>query len=578
MTRERNGELRMSEKSDNTHHQQQLIGPIKYQPSTQVVRSLSDTPAVVVSQAWPRKLGVLSDAALKNPTRIVGGPGSGKSRLLGRSFGWQAMLRNKPQVILDPTGGVVDNLIDKVMRYPEEVRRQLWSQIIYVDVAATDFIVPTPLYYQLRPTDTLYEIANRFPAVIKRADPALVGAPILGLNALNEAASNAGRIAAALGRQVDFVADLIDHPRLYKDELRKVLALYPELEDAVTYFREMMSAESGALRERRTGSFRSKLFPLLADPTMLASVAASTRGIDWESVVRQGQTVLLDFRNELDAERRQFKLIWWFRDFVSYIRQRGMKGRGQEIFFIIDEITQLLGPQTSDGRSILGEDLGELVAVLGRAYATNVILAHQNLTQVSEHVRDILSQCGNQLIGNITNPDDAYYLARQFFRYDPYWEKKREPVWVSVPQMDSAGWLLDYSWPEVIDYRAVEFTAEEQLLKMMEKFRLPRFQFMVRPATAEGTISKKLYRLSIARLDEGQYPDAEQVNQILSYLRQKDGISLDALLAEIRERRKSTTTQVVKMKDNAHPLPISSKTQSSQDDENDDDETFRTKA
>lgn len=527
----------------------------------------SGEEAPVPAPMYPSfRMGLLTDSALKNPTRIVGGPGSGKSRLMGRVLTWQVLVRGKPQVILDPTGGVGDNLIDKIMRCDEEIRRRLWSRILYVDVGATDYIVPSPLYYRLRPTDTLFEIANRFPSVIKAIDPALSGAPIMGANALSETAIHAGRIAAALGKQVDFVADLIDRPRQYKDVLRRALTQFPELEDAVSYFREMMDPTSGPLRERRVGSLRNKLLPFLSDPTMLATFAASERGIDWEEVVREGKTVLLDFRHELDTERRHLKMIWWFRDFIGFIKQRGTAGRGQEVFLFIDEVTQLLAGQTGDGHSILAEDLNELLAVLARGFACNVVVAHQNLTQVSEAVRDILSQCGNQIIGNITNPDDAYYLARQFFRYDPYAEKKREPVWMSVMQTSETGIPLDYSWPKVIDYKSVEFTADEQLYALMDKFRQRRFRFLVRPASAEGNISNKLYRMSIERIDEGEYPDASKVQEVLGFLRQKDGIPIETLLAEIASRRKIGTGESATMK-NAHALPvqIQEKTQDNDD-------------
>ena len=513
----------------------------------------------------PIRLGFLTESALKNPTRIVAGPGAGKTTLLG-GVAWQALVRRRPQLIIDPTGGLIDILADKIGRCDEAIRRHLWPRVLYVDVAATDYVVPSPLYYRLRSSDTLFEIANRLPSVVKAIDPNLAGAPIMGANALTETAIHAGRIAAALDKQVDFVAGLIDHPRQYKDDLRRALTLYPELEDAAAFFREMMDPTSGPLRERRTGSLRNKLLPFISDPTMLAAFAAPQRGVDWEQVVREGKTVILDFRNEQDRERRQFKMVWWFRDFISFIKQRGTTGRGQEIFFLIDEITQLLGPQTGDGRSILAEDLNELLAVLARGFACNVVVAHQNLSQVSEAVRDILSQCGNQIIGNITSHDDRLHLARQFFRYDPYAEKKQEPVWMNVVRMDHNGFPLDYSWPKVIDYKSVEFTAEEQLFALMEKFRLPRFQFLVRPATAEGTISNKLYRLSIERIAAGQYPDATEVSCILGYLRQKDGVPLEELLAEIRNRRKPTAARSATMK-HAHAVPLQAPVQTQDDDD-----------
>ncbi len=486
------------------------------------------------------RLHLLPDSALKNGIHIVGGPGSGKSRLMGRAIGWQAFVRGKPLVILDPTGGIVANLIDKMARLHQEQRQKLWRRIQYVDAGAADFVVPTPLYYRYRPTETLFEVANRLPAVLKRQDPQLQSAPILGWNALFECAIHAGEIAAALGRQLDFVVDLISHPRLYKDELRRLLAEQPDLAPAVGYFRDLMDPTSASLRDRRTGSFVSKLLPFLADPTLLATFAAPTPGVDWDAVVAQGQMVIIDFQNELDPERRQFKLIWWFRSFIDYVKQRGMAGRGAEIFFLIDEVTQLLGHLDSDGHAVLAEDLEELVAVLGRNYGVNLVVAHQNLTQIDERVRNVLMQMGTQLIGNIANPDDALFLTRQFFHYQPYLVKKHEPVWmgISVPDFQNR---IALSFPEVIDHRTVEFTPEEQMLLAMEQFRLPRFQFLLRPATAEGMVADHLSRLTIEHMDAGQFPNDAEVRRVLGYLRQKCGVPLEELLAEIRGRRLTET-------------------------------------
>ena len=490
-----------------------------------------------------KRLHFLSDPALKNGIHIVAGPGSGKSRLLGRVITWQALLRGLPVVVLDPTGGVVLNLVDKIGRLPLPLRQRLWSKLVYVDAGATDFVVPTPLYYRLGETDTLFAMANRFPAVLKRQDPHLQSAPILGWNSLYECAIAAGQIAAALDRQLDFVADLIAHPRQYKEELRQVLARHPELEPAVGYFRELMDPTSTGLRERRTGSFANKLLPFLADPTLLAGFAAPTRGVDWDKVMAQGQTVLIDFQHEREPERRQFKLLWWFRDFIEYIKLRGMGGRDREVVFCIDEVTQLLGQRTQEGHSILAEDLEELVAVLARNYGVNAVIAHQNLSQVDERIRNVLLQMGSQLIVHIANPDDALWLARQFFRYDPYRVKKREPMWMNVPQFSEYGSMLQYSWPEVIDYKDVYFTPEEQLLQATQLFRLPRFQFWLRPTLAEGTVADKLYRVSIEKFDQGQYPDAGQIAQVLAFLRQKDGVPLETLLADLRGRSQDEPEQ-----------------------------------
>lgn len=477
----------------------------------------------------------LSDTALKNGIHLVAGPGAGKSRLMGRGIVWQQMIRRKPQVVLDPTGGIVDNLLDKVTRLPFELRRKLWSRITYIDMGATDYIVPSPLYYQISPNDTPFAIANRFPSLLKRLDPDLASAPILGWNSLYECSIYAGQIAAALGRQIDFVADLIAHPKNYKAELKQALSIYPELQPAVEYFRELMDPTSGELRNRRTGSFVNKLIPFLSDPTMQAAFAAAKRRVDWEQVARQGQTVLIDFRHEVDPDRRRFKLLYWFRDFINYVKQRGMGGRGEEVMFVIDEVTQLLGQKTMSGQSVMAEDLEELVAVLGRNMGVNVVIAHQNLSQVELRVMNVLMQMGTQVVGVISNPDDALLLARQLVPYAPYLVKKREPVWMSLSKPSLFG---SVSEPTIIDYTTTEFTPDEQQLMAASRFqRLGRFRFLVRPALSEGNITGDLKTVSIENLDYNQYPDARALAEVRCFLRQKCGVPIETLLLEIRNRR-----------------------------------------
>lgn len=484
-------------------------------------------------------LQYISQAALKQGVHIMGGPGSGKSRLLGRVFGFSALVRQHPLVVIDPTGAVVDNIADKLIRLPVALQEQCWSRIVYVDVGSSDYVIPTPLYYSQSPAETLFEIANRLPSVFERQDPALADAPILGLNALKECAIYMGQIAAAFGRQLDFVVDLIDHPGTYKGQLREVLSTHPELQPAVQYVRELMDPTSGKLREKRTGSFKTKLLPFLADPTMLATFAGTRRQLNWAKVISERKVVLLDLRHERDPDRRQFKMIWYLKTFTDYIKYRGMAGRGQEVMLIIDEITDMLGQQTKAGQSILVEDLEELITRLARNCGVNVIVAHQNLSQLEERMQNVLMQMGTQLIGVLPNPDDALRVARQFLRYDPYLLKKTERVWMKIDPIPILTYFgePEFSTPRVIDEHTIEFTSEEQLLLLANKLQsLGRFRFLAQIAAGEGDLRHAVKRLSIQRLDETQYPNEQMLAPLRRQLAQRDGVLVATLLADIRAR------------------------------------------
>lgn len=471
--------------------------------------------------------------ALKTGIHVMGGPGTGKSRLVGREIAWLAVLFQLPLLIIDGVGGCIDNFLHTLSRLPFAWRRPLARHIRYIDVGATDSLVPTQLYYRLSPQDTLFAIANRLPSIIERMDEDLKSAPILGLNSLKECAVNAGMIAAALNRQLDFVVDLVRNPRLYKEDLRQAGAMHPELQTAVAYFRDLMDDGKQSLREKRTGSFLSKLLPFTADRLNLARYAASRPGIDWEEVERKRLMVLIDLRHVQDPDQQQFAYLWYFKQFTDYITYRGMKGRENEFLLVLDEISKMLRFRTREGKSLLEDDINDLLTVIGRNYGVNVVIAHQNLMQVNEGVQNALMQMGTQCIGRLPNPKDAQIVAEQLLTYDPYLIKKLEPIWMNV----STG-LRGMSAPTIVDYRTVEFTLDEQIRILVDRLKnLDRFQFLLQRAQGEGRNAATTRLLPLDTLDPGQYPQEEEIARIRALFRQRCGVPVEEVLQELEQRK-----------------------------------------
>ena len=91
----------------------------------------------------------LSASASRMPIFVDATSGTGKSRLLGRLFGWQAFRDGMPLVILDPHGVTIDNFLDKLTRLPPTVprviREKLWQRIRYVDMSGEGgYVTPFP--------------------------------------------------------------------------------------------------------------------------------------------------------------------------------------------------------------------------------------------------------------------------------------------------------------------------------------------------------------------------------------------------------------------------------------------------
>jgi hypothetical protein len=503
----------------------------------------------------------LSDEALRNSIHVMGGPGSGKSRLMGRGVGWLFFLRRIPTVIFDPTGGTIDNFLSKIIPLEEGNQRLLWPRVTYVDMGSPEYIMPWPLYYRTSADDTLFAISNRYLEVIRRLDPYLQTASVEGWNALVETGTYTGMILSALGLQITEAPDLINRPQRWKGRFEEALAANPEVEPAVSFFRALQNLKPD-LRSRRTRAFLNKLLPFTADPGMQAMFGSSEHGIDWQQTVERGQTVLLDFRSETNLERRRFKMLWCFTTLVEFLKSRGLAGRDNPMCLMIDEVTQLLGFRTIEN-SVMAEDLEELVSVIARNYGVYLCIAHQSLAQLDDRIKNVLMQMGTQIIGVTPNPEDARYLAEQFLNYDPHRVKKEDPVWMGI---STQGIFGSYTTPTIIDYTTSEYTPEEQLLMTADQFKkLGRFRFIVRAARGEGQIAGSLQRMSIENLDKNRYPDDELTSRARELLRRRDGVRREPLLTSIRarlsaeQREKPVPPEVVTIEEYAYDIQVQTK-------------------
>ena len=454
--------------------------------------------------------------------------GAGKSRFMGRVLAWLLFLRHVPQIILDPTGGTIDNFIDKIIRLPREQQEQLWPRVLYVDMSGKGrYVVPFPLYCRLSPDDSLFDVSQRYLEVVRRMDVHLQQAPILGLNALAMISTYAGMLLAALGYQITEAPSLIRHPEQWEGRLKRALSLSPEVQPAVEFFRAFIDWKPNE-RARYSNTFLTKILPFVADPTMRSMFGASEPGLVWEKAVKERLTVCLDFSKELNPEHRRFKLLWCFRSLGDYFKSRGFAGRERPVGLIIDEVTQLLGFGTHEN-SVMAEDIEELVSVVARNYGVYLTIAHQNLPQLgSERIQKALMTMGTQMLGVQTDPESARYLADYFCRYQPYDVKRYERVWMNEQLTD----------PYVIDLRPVEFTPEEQSLLNSHRFMdLGRFEFVVRVPRREGDFRGHLRRMSIAGFDRGIYPRPELVTQARELLMRRRGRPTREVLAEITARQ-----------------------------------------
>lgn len=499
----------------------------------------------------------LPDAGRSMGVHVMAGKGSGKSRLLGRILGWQDFVNERPLVIFDPQGGTIDNFLDKLVQLDESAQRELASRILYVDMRADgEYVVPFPLYYR-NGDDDLFDVAQRYLLAVAKLDPDLKRNPRLGLNALLTIGRYVGIVLAALGCQITEAEDLLNRPQQWLPRLEQLGAEQPATQEAVSYFRDTYVELAKRPNDKAflIDSFVTKIIPFRLDQSNRAMFGATLPGIDWQDVVDRKLAVLLDFRGEhSDHERIRFKTLWSFTSLVTFLKSRGMAGRDQPVSVIVDELTYLLSLDPRHTQ-LLAADFDELINRVARNYGVWLTLAHQELYQVPEDIQKHLMTMGTQVFGKTTEQETALLLAERFFPFDPWWTKKRDPIYMS-----------DMGRERIIDYRDVEFTIQEQHQVRSRQFlNLPPLRFLVSAAEREGMVGTRLQRVSIEPFDRGIYPDESIVSQARTILMERTGRPVSEVLAEI-DARAASVLSVQPIVDTIKHSPASS----DQDDHADD--------
>jgi hypothetical protein len=477
----------------------------------------------------------LSRSARSMGMYLLAGRGTGKSRLMGRKIAMQDYLAGFPQVIFDPVGATIDNFLDKVTRFLQEIpvslHSRFWNRIVYVDMSGKDgVVVPFPLYYRLGTERSLLEIAERYPQTIIKSNPALFQAQVLGWPPLHRIGDYSGIVLSALGYQITEAEDLLDHPEVWEAAGRfaKAEQVSQEAKRAVSYFRNKYIPMREADRARLTTPFLDKIFTFTLDETLQAMFGASKPGINWQDVARKGQTVLLDFRREQDEEMRRFKLLWVFDYLYSWIKTRG-RSDTQPFGVIIDEFAHMT-QQVVSGGNPLAKELDEFINVYMRQHTIWFTAAHQEFYQIDEQLRNTLLSLGTYILGSTSSMASARALADALFSRDPWWVKHWRPVF---------GRRYSHSPLEVIAEEPEFMNLEEQTELFAQRIKgLGRFQFLLRPAIAEGHIGSAVLPLSIRDEDrdketgEYQFPEIPLMRRLRTALAKQSGIPLARLLQE----------------------------------------------
>jgi hypothetical protein len=374
-----------------------------------------------------RELFSLPNSARSRDIACISAPGTGKSTFFGRVLAFLDFVLERPQVIIDPGGGTIDQFLDKVANtlrdLPKDKRSAVWERIRYVDMAATDAVCPFPLYYRLGTEQSLLEVSERYLDLILKSNPWLLTAQVLGWPPLHDLGTHTGMVLAALDLQITQAQDLLRRPEEWAGRFAEAESRHPEAAAAVAYFRDEYIPMPLTERRRLTNPFFEKIFTFNLDAQLKAMFGSPKPGINWDEVSAKNQTVLLDFRN-VRGENRRFKLLWVFAFLYEWIKARGR--RVQPFGLIIDEFVALTQRVLASDNP-LAVELDEFIQQYMRSSQIWLTIGLQSPHQLDDQLRQTVLCLGTYLFGQAATMAGARILADALYLRDPYRVKYWRP-------------------------------------------------------------------------------------------------------------------------------------------------------
>jgi hypothetical protein len=205
--------------------------------------------------------------------------------------------------------------------------------------------------------------------------PALLRAEVQGFPPLHYTAVHTHIVLAALGLPITAAEQLLRHPEEWQRTGRFAEAIKrnPGAAPSVAFFQEEYIPAQPADRRRLLNPYFEKIFTFSLDVNLRCQFGALKPGIDWEEVDSEGQTVLLDYRDEVDSDMRRFKLLWVFSSLYEHIKRRSR--REQPLSICIDEFSAMVHKVT-DGVNPLSALFDEFIQQYLRGQNIWLTIAH----------------------------------------------------------------------------------------------------------------------------------------------------------------------------------------------------------
>jgi hypothetical protein len=316
---------------------------------------------------------VLPDQARTGGTLLIAPTGWGKSRFLG-AMCYQDLLRGTGTVVLDAVGGTIDNCLNKLLYLPEIEQKELSEKIIYCNMAGhrvgessfETYITAWPMLYKLDKKETLDVTSQRIVDLISKTNKALASASIQGLPRVEAILTSVLQVLAAHNLPISNAIDFLQNPQRWRTKIEGAARLHPEVIRArnrlINDFLDLPRKQQQSQAEVILNRLQRIEFDAVAE----AMFSAPTPIVDWDDVVDNGKTVLIDLRYEKSDKARELKLFWVWGSIYEFIKSREANGRERPpLSVVIDELSYFVRGN-SINRGVITEEFRQLIQVYKR--------------------------------------------------------------------------------------------------------------------------------------------------------------------------------------------------------------------
>jgi len=392
----------------------------------------------------------LYDEGRTRGTLYIGGPGTGKTTSTANDIFYYFKRHPREAIfILDWSGSITDCLFKLLLQEPEY--EKYLKRVVYDDMGNTDWCVPLPEFSQ--EYGSLEEQVQRVSQNLQQLDPDLTHkTPVLGGMALSDVAVNFFRLITAITNDLGDNWQITETKKLIYDESLLKLAVnrYGYKEPSAKIWLENSYINTKA--QEKYLSTKAIISSLgVIEPTAIRARIGYYRPA-WtpKEAIENGIMVICDGAKLINQRKAQYYL---FMQLYSLIKQEINKRRPDNpkdlpVILLLDEVYSLLRiPGMADEIASLSPQY--------RSRKLRLCIVLQELAQMSEELRPHIWSLGNLICFAISNHDEAFQIAQQLFKYDPYAVKvapiKEEQHPIMEP--DRGQYLLYADWIQSLGFR-----------------------------------------------------------------------------------------------------------------------------